>query len=94
MKPAEAPTDFPVVEGSEIVDIHCVVSSLFRRLPVRVFISKVRCWVVKAWDEDANDTARMAAAVENFIFQLVEIVYCCRFLLEQLLLAIGCSKMD
>lgn len=32
LKPAEVPTDFPVVDGSEMVDIHCCVSSLCFRL--------------------------------------------------------------
>ena len=48
----DVPTEDPVVDGSEIVDMHCLVfdddvddddvtSKLVRRLPGRAFISKL-----------------------------------------------------
>ena len=50
VKPVDVPTEDPVVDGSEIVDMHClvfddvdvvVISKLVRRLPGRAFISKL-----------------------------------------------------
>ena len=46
VNPVDVPTEDPVVDGSEIVDMHCLVfddddTSKFRRLPGRAFISKL-----------------------------------------------------
>mmetsp|Transcript_202 Transcript_202/g.469 ORF Transcript_202/g.469 Transcript_202/m.469 type:complete len:117 (+) Transcript_202:1232-1582(+) len=84
-KPAVDPTDLPVVEGSDMVDIHCrvvvvrdvevvMISLLFRREKSVISGVHLRCWdeetAVKAAVGDANDAAaRMAAAVENFILK-------------------------
>ena len=74
MKPVADPTDFPVVDGSEMVDIHFgAEKACCCLLDRRLFTSTARRgWVemeVKAWagekieGGDASDPASRAAAV-------------------------------
>lgn len=63
LKPVETPTDLPVVEGSEMVDMK--TSCLLREMPLRVVV----CGARKA-ELPVKDAAKMATAVVNFILYL------------------------